>query len=102
MILPERVLGRSAAKRMSSGRAMAPIFCTTCSHQLRFSASLGSYPLLQGHEGGHGLALQLVRLPHHGRLGHGGVVHQRDSTSMVPIRCPATLSTSSMRPITQK
>src|SRR5690606_17654237 len=29
MILPERVLGRSALKRMSSGRAMAPILCTT-------------------------------------------------------------------------
>src|SRR3990172_9415076 len=31
MILPDRVFGRSAVNRMSSGRAMAPIFLTTCS-----------------------------------------------------------------------
>ena len=39
MILPERVLGRSAAKMMSSGRAMAPIFCTTCAFSSSASAS---------------------------------------------------------------
>ena len=31
MIFPERVFGKSAAKITSSGRAMAPIFLTTCS-----------------------------------------------------------------------
>ena len=40
MIFPERVLGRSAAKIMSSGRAMAPIFLTTCSLSSAASPSL--------------------------------------------------------------
>ena len=44
MILPLRVLGRSPAKRMASGRAMAPIFFTTCSLSSRFSSSLAVWP----------------------------------------------------------
>ena len=35
MILPLRVLGSSAVKRISSGREMAPIFCADVLLQLR-------------------------------------------------------------------
>ncbi len=41
MILPDRVFGRSAANRMSSGFAIAPIFVTTCSFSAFRSESLG-------------------------------------------------------------
>ena len=41
MILPLRVFGRSAVKRIFSGRAIAPIFSATCSFS-SFSNFAGS------------------------------------------------------------
>src|SRR5207302_10176352 len=44
MILPLRVLGRSAENRMSSGRARAPIFFATCPFNSSRRASLAVLP----------------------------------------------------------
>ena len=78
MILPLRVLGRSAEKRMSSGRAMAPIFLATCSLQLvlelRRSALCPSFRVTNA---AIAWPLSSCGLAHHRRLRHRGVVHQR-------------------------
>ena len=46
MILPERVFGRSAVNRISSGRAMAPIFFVTCFFKTSAMLGLGLTPSL--------------------------------------------------------
>jgi magnesium-transporting ATPase (P-type) len=46
MILPLRVFGNSAAKRISSGRAIGPIFLATCALSSSVSALLPSTPAL--------------------------------------------------------
>ena len=77
MILPLRVLGRSALKTIRAGRAMAPIFRTTCSFR---SASISSGKRLSGLEGyerHEHLSLELVGDAHDGGLGHGRMRDQR-------------------------
>ena len=102
MILPERVLGSASVKRISSGRASAPISLTTCSPSAFFSSALRRHAALERHEGDDRLPLQLVAAADHRRLGDAGVQTSALSISAVPRRWPATLSTSSMRPMTQK
>src|SRR5688572_17595716 len=46
MIFPERVFGRSAAKMMSSGFAIAPILCATCFFKSSASPSDADTPSL--------------------------------------------------------
>ena len=70
MILPERVFGRSAVNRMSSGRAIAPIFLHDVLLQL--VDQLRASPLrafLQRDERRDRLALDLVRPADDRRLG---------------------------------
>ena len=76
MILPLRVLGRESVKRMSSGRARAPISLTTWARSSWRSASLGGLARLERDEGGDRLALQVVGLADDGGLGHLGVADQ--------------------------
>ena len=77
MILPERVFGRSAAKMMSSGRAIAPIFLTTCS----FSSSIRRLgrrdAFLQRHERRDRLPLDLVRPADDRGFGHARMIDER-------------------------
>ena len=50
MILPERVFGSASAKRISSGRAIAPISFATCSRSSFSSASSAATPGFERHE----------------------------------------------------
>ena len=51
MILPERVLGRSAVKMIPWGRAIFPIFVPTCSRSSLATASVPSIPDFSGQPG---------------------------------------------------
>ena len=107
MILPLRVFGRLSPKRMSFGLAIGPISLATQSRSslgdlLRLVA--GRPRPLQHDEGADRLAGRLV-----GPADHRGLGDQRrctttsaDSISIVPMRWPTTLSTSSMRPVIVK
>ena len=77
MILPDRVFGRSAAKRISSGRAIAPIFFTTCSFSSSTSAGDGAYAFLERDERRDRLALDLVRAADDRGLGHLRMIDER-------------------------
>ena len=76
MILPERVLGRESVKRISSGRASAPISLATCSRSSFFSSSRRRIAAAQRDEAADALALDLVGPADHGRLGDLGMMHQ--------------------------
>ena len=52
MILPERVFGSASVKRISSGRASAPISLATCALQLLLQLVGRRVALLQRHEAG--------------------------------------------------
>ena len=96
----QRVLG-SPCENRSSGLASAPISLVTCS----LSSSISPLGLVErAHEGDKGGdTLPLTRA---GRPTQPPppprVAHQRRSTSIVPRRWPATLITSSTRPMIQK
>ena len=77
MILPERVFGRSAVNRMSSGRAIAPIFFATCSFSSSASAVDAVDAFLQRDERGDRLALDLVRAADDRGLGDRRVIDER-------------------------
>ena len=103
MILPERVFGRSSAQMIRFGRANLPIrSATTLADPLdQLVAGLGVAP--ERDEGADRLAGVLVGLADHRRLGDlSWWATIADSTSAVESRWPETLTTSSMRPITQK
>ena len=76
MILALRVLGSSEEKKMSSGRAMAPILETTCCFSSSFRASLCGDAFFQGDEGGDALAFYFVRFADDGGFGYGGMIDQ--------------------------
>ena len=101
MILPERVFGRSSAQTIRLGRANLPIRSATVP---RMPLELvGAVDVaLQRHERADRLACLLVELADHGGLGDRSWATIADSTSAVERRWPETLTTSSMRPITQK
>ena len=102
MILPERVLGRSAAKMMSSGLAMAPIFLATWSFNSAMSTSLVGVPSFTVTNAQSAWPLISCTRPTTAASATCGWSTRALSTSIVPIRCPATFSTSSTRPSTQK
>ena len=77
MILPERVFGRSAANRIWSGLAIAPILCATCSLSSSARAGVAVFAFLERHEGGDRLTLDLVRLADDGCLRDFRMVHER-------------------------
>ncbi len=58
-------------------------------------------PAFKGNEGDEGLAFQRIRPPDDGGFGDLRVADEGASTSAVPMRWPATLRTSSMRPTIQ-
>ena len=62
---------------MSSGRAIEPIFLTTCSFSSAASAGSGSVAFLEDHKRRDRLPLQLVRAPDDRRLGHLRMIDQR-------------------------
>ena len=72
MILPDRVFGRSAAKMMSSGRAMRADLAARRALQLVGQRLGEPDALLQGDERADGLALDLVRAADHRGFGHRG------------------------------
>ena len=84
------------------GRANLPIRSATrsriSSHELVGAVEVA----LERHERGDRLAGVLVGLADHGRLGDLAGDTIADSTSAVESRWPETLTTSSIRPITQK
>ena len=106
MILPERVLGRLSPKRMSLGLAIGPISLPTQSRSClamalassptgreRFSttnAQIASPVVSSGRPTTAASATSSVQLT------------SADSISIVPMRWPLTLSTSSMRPVIVK
>ncbi len=104
MILPERVLGRLSAKRMSSGLAIAPSCSPTQSRSSRTSAAVS--PVGRGPrsttKANTDSPLMSCGLPTTAASATRGCATSADSISMVPSRCPATFSTSSMRPMIQK
>ncbi len=77
MIFPERVFGSASVKRISSGRASAPISLTTWSDSAFFSSGDAVDAVLQRHEAEDRLPLQLVRRADDGRLGDARVGDQR-------------------------
>jgi len=106
MILPERVFGRLSANRMSSGLAMATHhaprlqlrnYCTQLAGITRRAR-----PPRHTTKANTASPLIVVLLADHGSLRHPRMATSADSISIVPNRCPATFSTSSMRPMIQK
>jgi hypothetical protein len=101
MILPERVLGRPGAHWIRSGLAIGPISVRTQASSFLAQVVGRLDPLHQGDIGIDALALDVVRVAHHGGLGHLFMATSALSTSAVPIRWPETLITSSTRPVIQ-
>ena len=105
MILPLRVLGRLSPKRMSFGLAIGPISLAT---QLRNSFAIlrlvaGRPRAFQHDEGADRLAGVSSGRPTTAASATSSVHDtSADSISIVPMRWPETLSTSSMRPVMVK
>ena len=77
MILPDRVFGNASVKRISSGRASAPISFVTCARSSWFNASDAVMRAFERHESHHRRSLQLVRTRDDGRLRDCAVRHER-------------------------
>ena len=106
MILPERVFGRLSPKRMSFGLAIGPISLAT---QLRSSLAIffASSPVGRGRLSTTNAqtASPVVSSgrPTTAASATSSVCEtSADSISIVPMRCPDTFSTSSMRPVMVK
>ena len=103
--LPERVFGMASPKRMSFGFAIGPISLAT--HARNSSAMrLASAPVgraaFRHDEGDDGLTERFIGTPDDRRFGDERMAASADSISIVPIRCPDTFRTSSMRPVIVK
>ena len=77
MILPERVLGRPGANWITSGRGDGADFLAHQFFQLLAQRIGGRDARLERHVGIDALALDVVRIAHHGGFGDLGVAHQR-------------------------
>ena len=102
MIFPERVLGSVSVKRISAGRAMAPISLLTCARSVFSNSSSTLVPPS-------GLTKATIAVPvmSSGRpttadSATSGCETRALSTSIVPMRCPEMFITSSIRPMIQK
>ena len=98
MILPERVLGRSAETHTWAGRAMGPIIVAIAPLTSSTTSWLSSYPGLRD------MYISGTRPLSSSTAGTAAAsltastVSAADSSSFVPRRCPATLITSSTLP----
>ena len=102
MIFPERVFGRSAREHDAVGdRELADLLRHPFLELLLESVGPAD-AIAQTHERHQRLALHVVRDADHGRLGDTGCSTKMLSSSAVPMRCPATFTTSSTRPTIQK
>ncbi len=102
MILPLRVLGRSALKTMRSGRAMPPILRTTCSFSSPSSSGETAWPSLRVMKATMAWPLISWAMPTTAASATDGWSTSALSTSIVPMRWPETFSTSSTRPSSVK
>ena len=102
MILPERVLGSSAEKMMSSGRARAPIFLATCPLSSSMSFGVPSTPALTVTKAAIAWPLMSCDLPMTAASATALWSTSADSTSIVDTRWPEMFMTSSTRPSSQK
>src|SRR6185437_13124332 len=102
MILPERVLGKSALNRMSSGLASAPILSATWSRSSSRSSGDDLKPSRRVTNAASAWPFNSCWRPTTADSATAGCDTSADSTSIVPMRWPATLSTSSTRPRIQK
>ncbi len=98
MIFPERVFGRSAVKRISSGRAMAPIFFATWALSSSARASEPSMPSFRVTNAAIDSPFTSWCFPTTAASATRLSSTRALSTSMVPMRWPAVFSTSSTRP----
>ena len=102
MILPDRVLGRSAAQIRSSGRARAPIFLVTWALISSISSFVPLLPSLIVTKAAMACPLISWGRPMTAASATSGWSTSADSTSMVETRWPETFITSSTRPRSQK
>ena len=103
MILPERVLGRSSAQMIRLGRASLPIRLATVSliSETNSSDPSASSPSSVT-KAQIDWPLSSSAWPITAASATFGCATIADSTSAVDIRCPETLTTSSIRPMIQK
>src|SRR6267378_5125118 len=102
MILPERVLGSSGVNMIVLGRAIDPIFETTCSRSSLESSSLPSFPARSVTNAKIACVVTGSSRPMTAASATLGCDTRADSTSVVEMRWPETFITSSTRPISQK
>src|SRR5207244_3344250 len=95
MIFPLRVLGSASVKRMSSGRAKAPISLATCSRSTRLSSSLGVRLDSSVTKAAIAWPFSSSGRPTTAASATAGWLTSALSTSIVPRRWPATFTTSS-------
>ncbi len=101
MILPERVFGRSGAKSSSDGRANLPMSPATCPASSARSSSLCSTPSRRITNAAIISPLIGSSAPIAAASATAGWPTSDDSISVVEMRWPATLMTSSTRPSSQ-
>ena len=102
MILPERVFGSASANRTSSGLATGPISLPMWLRSSFFSSGEGFLPVLSVTKQTNACPFNSSGRPTTAASATDGWLTNALSTSAVPMRCPATLSTSSIRPTIQK
>ena len=102
MILPERVFGSASVKRISFGFAIAPICFATWSSSASFSAALTGAPAFGVTNATIAVPVSSSGRPITAASATFSCETSALSTSIVPMRCPATFITSSTRPMTQK
>ena len=102
MILPERVFGRSSAQMIRFGRANLPIRSATAARMPSTSSSLGSVPPRRVTKAQIAWPVSSSDWPITAASATFSWATIADSTSAVESRWPETLTTSSIRPITQK
>mmetsp|Transcript_1779 Transcript_1779/g.3367 ORF Transcript_1779/g.3367 Transcript_1779/m.3367 type:complete len:204 (-) Transcript_1779:593-1204(-) len=100
MILPLRVFGSSGVKTIAFGRAIAPIPLTTSFISFFFISSEGSTPSLRMTNARIAWNLISSGIPTTAASATPSQPTKVLSSSMVPMRWPATLRTSSTRPST--
>src|SRR5260370_23729296 len=102
MILPLRVFGSASVNRSASGLANLPTSFSVGSVTERLSSLLAFWPALSVTKTTRACPLSSSGRPTAAASATDVLLTTALSISAVPMRCPATLSTSSMRPTTQK
>src|SRR2546426_2933854 len=102
MIFPLRVFGSFSVMYRSSGTAMDPISSRTCFWRSLLRASERFAPPFRTTYATRDCPFTGWGFPTTAASATFGWLTSADSTSIVPIRCPATLITSSIRPMSQR